>query len=511
MRPNHEILDDINPYSSHDVERWSESPTGRQTLTRVLSRTADSATAFNQREERRRRPWLVTATAAAAVLALAIPAALVMRSQDGVSPGGGSIPFDGLWILDSFTANGEFTTVEIGVNSTELPFIEFGPQVSGDTGCNNFSVSETNFTLESGTLTLSDILVTDMLCDNAAGTGLMFAPSVFREAMTARSEIAVSIVGDNMQWIVAGDARLFFVREERGMRLTPEETRQVPMWVNQLGLAQFHPAVWRDRFDRMCGEGVWNPDAALRLSAEFINTDLEAGASVRIETAGPPVVEDGALILWVMAASTCPGSFPAGAIEQGAPDLGGGSTSPPTSGSEVSGLPPILLGASHLWPEEPFVGQPSDVAAAFAAEVLGWDSPSVNADPRADPTGDVWVRIAQEGVAELVDVLTVPAPTGGRTLSQIGVPWAKGVSVDTLGTGQPGSRIGLIRVRDAQVAEVAIRLGDGSQVIVMADREDIGSGWLEVPGIPDPREIRSVLIRYLDAENRVIAATGESF
>ena len=696
MRPNHEILNDINPYSSHDVEGWSESPAGQRTLTQVLERAAKDMTPSDRREEHRRRPWLVAATAAAVVLALAIPVALVMRSQDGVSPGGGIIPFGGLWILDSFTVNGEFTTVEIGVNSAELPFIEFGPQVIGNTGCNNFSVSEANFTPESGTLILEDVAVDTTLCGEEDGKGLMRTPRAFREAMGNPWGFDVSTVDDTMQWLLPGSTRLFFVRDDVGIELTADEGRQIPGWVNQVGLAQFHPVLWRDRLDRMCGEGVWNPDVAVRLSAEFINTDLEAGTSVRVEGIGPPLAEDGALALWFMAANTCKDRFPTGAIEQGPPSFGGpaesspepgaevptllpvrlgdgqvwpekpqlgrpteiaiafandvlgwqspsatelsvvdasgqvwvrlilnndavpidvltvptserggvitqvqvawgtatsvrsiepdqpgseivlvgargtvsadvtirladgkqlvvtatredigngrveipqvsdptdirtvlirylnakrevisatgGSTSAPTSGSEVSGLPPVLLGASHLWPEEPFVGQPSDVAAAFAVEVLGWDSPSANADPRADPSGDVWVRIAQEGVAELVDVLTVPAPTGGRTLSQIGVPWAKGVSVDTLGTGQPGSRIGLIRVRDAEVAEVAIQLGDGSQVIVMADREDIGSGWLEVPGIPDPREIGSVLIRYLDAENRVIAATGESF
>ncbi len=512
MSRSSEVLDDINPFSSQDVEGWSESPSGCQTLERVLNTTTDGLATPDNQEERRRRPWFVAATAAAVVLALAIPAALLMRSQDGVSPGGGGLAqIDGVWILDSFKAGGEFTGVEVGVNSAELPFIEFGPQVSGSTGCNGFSTNRDGVTLDEGTLTLTDVFVTDKLCDSADGKGLMLTPSVFRQALTTPLRIAVSGIGDNMQWIVAGDAQLFFVREDRGIELTEEEIRQVPIWVNQLGLAQFHPVVWRDRFDRVCGEGVWNPDVAVRLSAQFINTDLDAGASVRVGNAGAPLTEDGALALWAMAANTCPSRFPTGAIDQGPPTFVGGNEPPSKQGVDAFVPSPVLLGENHVWPEGPRAGQPTEIATAFAVEVLGWETPSARGDPRADPSGPVWVRLSQEGIAALVDVLTVPAAGGGRVLVQIGVPWAKGIDLGMIEQGRPGSTISLIRVAGAETAELTIRLGSGSQVVVTADRNDIGNGRLEVRDISDPAEIASVLIRYVDSENRVIAATGDAF
>jgi hypothetical protein len=124
--------------------------------------------------------------------------------------------------------------------------------------------------------------------------------------------------------VVVAAAGGSFGAESGPTELTVDETQQIQVWINQLGLNQFDPAVWRSRFDRMCGEGVWNPDVALALSGEFIDTDLDAGASVRSENIGPPLAENGAVALWLMAVNTCRDRFPQGAIEQGPPTFGAG-------------------------------------------------------------------------------------------------------------------------------------------------------------------------------------------
>ncbi len=318
------ILEDINPYPSHDAEGWSESPAGRQTLARVLDQASDGVAAFDQETERRRRPWLAAAAAAVVVaVAVAIPAVILGRSSQGDAPGsGGAASIDGVWILDSLIVDGEFIVVDVGVNSATLPTIEIGATTVGNTGCNDFSVYGDGFTLDDRPLVLGEVVVNAALCDDEDNKGLMFTPSVFREAMRDPAGILVSTVDGTMQWLVDGSTLLFFVRDDQGIELMPEETRQVRVWVNMLGLAQFHPVVWRDRFDRMCGEGVWSPDVALALSSKFIATDLGAGASVRGAGLGLPSPQDGAVALWSMAVNTCRDRFPEGAIEQGPPAFG---------------------------------------------------------------------------------------------------------------------------------------------------------------------------------------------
>jgi len=318
------LLREINPFPSHQADGWSESSAGQQTLVRVLDQASDGVAAFDQEPERRRWPWLVAA-AVVVVVALGVPTAVLMRSTGTVAPGGGATTgIDGVWILNSFIADGEFTAVEVGVNAAMLPTIEIGLTTVGNTGCNEFTVYGDGFTADGEPVVLGEVVATELLCGEADAEGLMLTPSVFREAMRNPAGIRVSSVDDTMQWLlVEGSTLLFFVRDDLGVELTAEETRQVPTWVNMLGLAQFHPVVWRDRFDRMCSEGVWNPDVALALSSEFIATDLDAGASGRSKGIGPPSVEDGATALWLMAVNTCRDKFPAGAVEQGPPSFDG--------------------------------------------------------------------------------------------------------------------------------------------------------------------------------------------
>ncbi|VAW03647.1 hypothetical protein MNBD_ACTINO01-2654, partial [hydrothermal vent metagenome] len=141
------LLEDINPFPSHEADGWSESSSGQRTLLRVLDQTSDGVAAFDQKPGRRRWPWLVAVTAAAVIAALSIPTAILMRSTGTVTTGSLSVTrIDGAWMLDSFIVDGEFTAVEVGVNSATLPTIEIGSTTVGNTGCNDFTVYGAGFT-----------------------------------------------------------------------------------------------------------------------------------------------------------------------------------------------------------------------------------------------------------------------------------------------------------------------------------------------------------------------------
>ncbi len=89
-----------------------------------------------------------------------------------------------------------------------------------------------------------------------------------------------------------------------------------PTWVNQTGLGQLDPAVWAERLDRACAEGVWDDDVAYRLADEFIAEDLPL--SIQDGAAAPPTGK-AAQALWLMAVDYCRADFPAGEIDDGMP------------------------------------------------------------------------------------------------------------------------------------------------------------------------------------------------
>ena len=93
--------------------------------------------------------------------------------------------------------------------------------------------------------------------------------------------------------------------------------RQASVWTNMLGLEQSDPVLWRERFERACSEGVWDPLVATQLAEEFIDEDMTI---LGVRGLGFPIsVEDGAQALWIMTVEVCRDAFPAGEIEEGPP------------------------------------------------------------------------------------------------------------------------------------------------------------------------------------------------
>lgn len=100
--------------------------------------------------------------------------------------------------------------------------------------------------------------------------------------------------------------------------VSDEEIKTVAAtWVNQLGLAQTDPHVWRDRLTEACNDGVWNPDIAFELADRYVAEDQETYPGG--DDATPPSTEEAANALWTMAAQVCRDSFPPGAIDAGPP------------------------------------------------------------------------------------------------------------------------------------------------------------------------------------------------
>lgn len=207
------------------------------------------------------------------------------------------------------------------------------------------------------------------------------------------------------------------------------------------------------------------------------------------------------------------GALLIGGAGDGAPTTPSQLGTPATAVLDPSGPAEVLLGDEHVWPKTPRPGTPFDIAEAFASEVLGWDDSLIYVDPDADPSGPVWVRLDPRfDVVELVDLLAIPHPDGGRVIAEVGTPWAHGASVFPAPGQVSGSSVGLLRVRTAATAEVNVRLTDGRQVVVAADmgRDGVIVNRVDIPEITDPASIASVLVRYLDEAGAVVAVSGGS-
>jgi len=374
METDHTILNDVNPYSLDDADGWSESSAGQRTLTQVLEQISGDVVVVDQRVKHRRRPWLVAVAAAVAVVvAVAIPVVILGRSSQGDAPGSGD-SFGGgtvrlgvghVWPAESRQVSPEglasafaaevlgwidvTTTIDSGSDPSgpvwvtiqrsglaklevlTAPIPEGGRvlyQVGGRLSVRavepgqamgwRIDLAQPNGAVAAD-LTIRTVNTTVAL--NAGAAELLQGYIETTEDVDPQQIEAVLVRYRNADGEVVAAAGGTFGAEPEPTKLTVEETQQIPSWVNQLGLNQFDPAVWRDRFDRMCGEGVWNPEVALALSSEFIASDLDAGASVRGADLGPPLAEDGAVALWLMAVNTCRNRFPEGAIEQGLPSF----------------------------------------------------------------------------------------------------------------------------------------------------------------------------------------------
>jgi len=226
-----------------------------------------------------------------------------------------------------------------------------------------------------------------------------------------------------------------------------------------------------------------------------------SAASVIVMAFVVTVISVGTVVLWATAGES-------------GPEPGSVATSP-TSDFTIE-LPGVVLGDSHVWPETPRQGTPAELATAFAIEVLEWDDPAAIPDPDADASGPVWVSVTPRSeVVAFGHVLTVPVE-GGRVIIQVGNQFFTGGPVVGSIDGGTGTRIDVIRVQYSVGAEITIRLVDRTQVVVVDEFEVIdefgvtarGISQIDIPQIPEPSDIASILVRYVDIAGDVNAVSG---
>lgn len=157
------------------------------------------------------------------------------------------------------------------------------------------------------------------------------------------------------------------------VRLTQTERAEVLTWEEATDSTQVDEVVWRSRYDEMCGQGVWQPEVGLRLAAEYLAQDIAAGFA---EDDGSPAYETaryGAYALWLMAAETCPDTFPIDVLVAGPPFFAGGGVFPSTlTPQSVCG--PVALGDGPT-PQIPSAPLTPDALLAWeATEELGMES-----------------------------------------------------------------------------------------------------------------------------------------
>jgi hypothetical protein len=165
---------------------------------------------------------------------------------------------------------------------------------------------------------------------------------------------------------------------------------------------------------------------------------------------------------------------------------------------------PLDVGVERVWPDSGLVGDPDDIAAAFADQALGWTNVETMSDADASPDGPVWTTIRYPERPDL-EVLSVPIGDGLRVLVQVGSP---GLTVGPADDGS-GQRIGISRVAGSDSAVLHIRYVEPDRVdVVAATAAELQQGQIE---IDSNSPIGGIVAVYLNADGEAITAVGAHF
>ncbi len=160
----------------------------------------------------------------------------------------------------------------------------------------------------------------------------------------------------------------------------------------------------------------------------------------------------------------------------------------------------ILLDDVGIWPSGEGAPSPAALAEDFAAGVLGWQDAIVTTDPSrsGDPT---WVTIQDPGSGIQLRALSVPTvDTDHWSFIQIG-------SGLTLGPGDTGLRVG-VGASPPEVDRIVAYASTNTSTRSFQGPVDNTTTSIELTGIGDRNELRSILVLYKSANGYVLNAVG---
>lgn len=113
----------------------------------------------------------------------------------------------GRWNLVEYTVNDVTSSVEVGVNAAEKPWVMLtDDNLNGSLGCNSFEGTGVGYELSARRLVPGEVAVTDMLC---AAEGVMEIEDTFLDFVWA--ELEIRFEAGEMTWTL-GDAEMVFIR-----------------------------------------------------------------------------------------------------------------------------------------------------------------------------------------------------------------------------------------------------------------------------------------------------------
>lgn len=160
----------------------------------------------------------------------------------------------------------------------------------------------------------------------------------------------------------------------------------------------------------------------------------------------------------------------------------------------------VVLDDAGIWPSGDGAPSPTAIAENFAAGVLRWNNARVTIDPSrtGDPT---WITIQNPDTGTQLRALSVPAGDIDHwRFIQIG-------SGLTMGPGDTGPRVGF-GTRRPGVDRVEVYASTNTGTSSFQGPVDDTTNSIELTGIRDLNEVRSVLVIYIDANGHVLDAAG---